>query len=89
MEINHIVCPYRIQETKRIQRAIETAFNRSMFLISPVQSLPLPPADAKLKADVLIGEKFLSNQEVTFKDQHFSVGPHKTQNVMILSCKII
>jgi len=78
-----------VQETKRIQRALETAFNRSMFLISPVQSLPLPDITSEIKADVLIGDKFMSGLPVTFDEKHFKVGPHKTPNVMILSCKII
>lgn len=60
-----------------------------MYLISPVQSLPLPDISSKIKADVLIGDKFMSGQDVTFDEKHFTVGSHKTPSVMILSCKLI
>jgi len=61
-----------------------------MYLISPVQSLPLPGEGDEHKADVLIGDKFMSDQNVKFPDEkHFEVGSIKTPTVMIVSCKII
>lgn len=80
-----------MQETKRIQRALETAFNRSMFLISPVDSLPLPETSVEVEADVLMGTKFMSGQKVKFTDKphKFSVGTHTTPSVMIVSCKLV
>lgn len=65
-EINHVICPFAIHQTKRLQRAIETAFNRSMFLISPVDSLPLSEENVELEADVLKGSKFMSGQKIKF-----------------------
>lgn len=61
-----------------------------MYLISPVQSLPLPGEGDEHKADVLIGDKFLSDQAVKFPDEkHFVIGDIKTPTVMIVSCKVI
>lgn len=39
----------------------------------------------------MIGEKFLSDQKVTFdeKTKSIVVGEHKTKDVMVLSCKVI
>lgn len=68
-----------------------TAFDRSMYLISPVDSLPLPSGEEEHHGDILVGDKFLADQKITFDNKTKSIvaGEHKTKAVMVLSCKVI
>lgn len=68
-----LICPYRLDQTHNIQKALLYAFNRSMYLINPTQDLPELPDDVEFSVDVYRGGDKLSDSTIKFADKEVEI----------------
>lgn len=87
-----LVCPYRLDQTHNIQKAVLHAFNRAMYLINPTQDLPEVDDKVKFDVDVYRGGDKLSESTISFEDKDVVVDgaqKMKFQYQNVLQCKIL
>lgn len=87
-----LICPYRLDQTKNIQKAFVHAFNRALYLINPNNDLPDAQDDYEFEADVYRGGDKVADAKLKFEEKEANVTGSQSFKIdykNILQCKLI